>query len=307
MHEHGKLVRLATVVSISVALVLILLKLIAWFRSDAISVQATLIDSVLDAMASFVNFFVVRQALKPADEEHRFGHGKIEALAALLQSAFIAGSALWLMMAAARRFSEPVEVQETTFGVIVMVISTLFALGLVAFQKYVIRKTRSTAVQADAAHYVSDILVNLSVIGALLGSGLPAGRWLDPCLGLLISFYICFSAWNISKQSIDMLIDRELPNDQRHQIIKLIQSHPQAKGYHDLRTRSAGSQTFIQFHLELDPDLSLLQAHHISEEVLNSIQEHFPHAEIIIHEDIHPPAGKYPTGRKRPWEIREKA
>lgn len=287
LNQRAYLVRWATLASVTVAFILIFLKTIAWLRSDSVSLQATLIDSVLDAMASLVNFFAVRQALKPPDKEHRFGHGKIEALASLLQSAFIAGSALWLLMESVRRFSTPPEIHETGFGLLVMIFSIVITVALVIFQKFVIYKTRSTAIKADAAHYLGDILVNIGVIVALLGSHLSWGALIDPMIGLLISFYICFSAWNISKESIDMLIDRELPDETRQKIIDLIYSHPKVCGYHDLRTRSSGHQEFIQLHLELDGHMSLTEAHDISESVMETIQKAFPYGEIIIHEDIH--------------------
>lgn len=286
MCERALLVRLATWVSVCVAFLLISVKLVAWLRTDSMSLQATLIDSVLDAMASLINFFAVRQALKPADNEHRFGHGKIEALASLLQSAFIAGSALWLLIESLKRFKDPSTIHEIHFGLGVMIFSIVMTLALIFFQRYIIYKTRSTAIKADAAHYVGDVLVNCAVIIALIGSQNSWSIYLDPLIGILISFYICFSAWNISKESIDMLIDREIPESEREKIIQLIFQDEAVKGYHDLRTRMAGHQEFIQFHLELDGSLSLKEAHTISDRVMCTIQKVFPYAEILIHEDV---------------------
>lgn len=282
--QTARLMRLATYASISVALILIVGKLIAWGLSDSISLLATLIDSVLDALASLINLIAVRHALTPADKEHRFGHGKAEALAGLSQSMFIAGSAGFLLLEAGRRIVDPVSVQYAGISIAVMVFSMAATLMLVLFQNYVIRKTQSTAIRADALHYKSDLVINASVILALWLSmrGLPQ---FDAPIGMLIAVYILYSAWEIIRVSYDQLMDRELPDQERSKIKQIVLKHPKAKGLHDLRTRSSGTVTFIQLHLELDDDLSLLQAHNISDEVEESLLLEYPGAEIIIHID----------------------
>lgn len=282
--QTARLMRLATYASISVALILIVGKLIAWGLSDSISLLATLIDSVLDALASLINLIAVRHALTPADKEHRFGHGKAEALAGLSQSMFIAGSAGFLLLEAGRRIVDPVSVQYAGISIAVMVFSIAATLLLVLFQNYVIRKTQSTAIRADALHYKSDLVINASVILALWLSirGLPQ---FDAPIGMLIAVYILYSAWEIIRVSYDQLMDRELPDQERSKIKQIVLKHPKAKGLHDLRTRSSGTVTFIQLHLELDDDLSLLQAHNISDEVEESLLLEYPGAEIIIHID----------------------
>lgn len=282
--QTARLMRLATYASISVALILIVGKLIAWGLSDSISLLATLIDSVLDALASLINLIAVRHALTPADKEHRFGHGKAEALAGLSQSMFIAGSAGFLLLEAGRRIVDPVSVQYAGISIAVMVFSIAATLMLVLFQNYVIRKTQSTAIRADALHYKSDLVINASVILALWLSmrGLPQ---FDAPIGMLIAVYILYSAWEIIRVSYDQLMDRELPDQERSKIKQIVLKHPKAKGLHDLRTRSSGTVTFIQLHLELDDDLSLLQAHNISDEVEESLLLEYPGAEIIIHID----------------------
>lgn len=282
--QTARLMRLATYASISVALILIVGKLIAWGLSDSISLLATLIDSVLDALASLINLIAVRHALTPADKEHRFGHGKAEALAGLSQSMFIAGSAGFLLLEAGRRMVDPVSVQYAGISIAVMVFSIAATLLLVLFQNYVIRKTQSTAIRADALHYKSDLVINASVILALWLSmrGLPQ---FDAPIGMLIAVYILYSAWEIIRVSYDQLMDRELPDQERSKIKQIVLEHPKAKGLHDLRTRSSGTVTFIQLHLELDDDLSLLQAHNISDEVEESLLLEYPGAEIIIHID----------------------
>ena len=282
--ETAKLLRLATYASISVALILIVAKLIAWGLSDSVSLLATLIDSVLDALASLINLIAVRHALTPADKEHRFGHGKAEALAGLSQSMFIAGSAGFLLLEAGRRLISPIAVESVGISMLVMVFSIVATLLLLSFQAHVIRKTNSTAIRADALHYRSDLLVNASVILALW---LSVKGWagFDALFACAIAIYILYSAWEIITVSYDHLMDRELPDEQREEIERLVLQHKSARGLHDLRSRHSGTVTFIQLHLELDDDLSLLEAHKISDEVELCLLEAFPGSEIIIHID----------------------
>jgi ferrous-iron efflux pump FieF len=291
--ETARLLRLATYASISVALVLILAKLVAWGLSDSVSLLATLIDSVLDALASMINLVAVRHALTPADKEHRFGHGKAEALAGLSQSMFIAGSAGFLLLEAVRRIISPIAVEAVGLGMLVMVFSIVATLLLLAIQNHVIRKTNSTAIRADALHYRTDLLVNGSVILALW---LSVQGWagFDALFACAIAIYILYSAWEIIKVSYDHLMDRELPDEQREEIKTLVLVHKSVRGMHDLRSRHSGTVTFIQFHLELDDDLSLLEAHKISDEVEMHLLEAYPGSEIIIHIDPQSVVGHEP-------------
>ncbi len=276
--------RLATYASVGVALVLIAAKLLAWGLSGSVSLMATLIDSTLDALASLVNLFAVRHALSPADREHRFGHGKAEALAGLGQSAFIAGSAGFLLVESARRVVNPVPIAAYEIGMAVMVFSIAATILLLVLQRHVIRRTGSTAIRADALHYRTDLLVNGSVIVALV---LSARGWpgFDALFAIGIALYILYSAWEIVKQAFDHLMDRELPDSERQEIMRLAASHAEVRGLHDLRSRRSGTATFIQLHLELDDYLTLLEAHRISDEVEESIAAAYPGAEIIIHID----------------------
>ena len=289
--ETAKLLRLATYASISVALILIVAKLIAWGLSDSVSLLATLIDSVLDALASLINLIAVRHALTPADKEHRFGHGKAEALAGLSQSMFIAGSAGFLLLEAGRRLISPIAVESVGVSMLVMVFSIIATLLLLSFQAHVIRKTNSTAIRADALHYRTDLLVNASVILALW---LSVKGWagFDALFACAIAIYILYSAWEIITVSYDHLMDRELPDEQREEIERLVLQHRSARGLHDLRSRHSGTVTFIQLHLELDDDLSLLEAHKISDEVELCLLEAFPGSEIIIHIDPQSAVGR---------------
>ena len=282
--ETARLLRLATYASTSVAIFLIGAKLIAWNASGSVSLLATMIDSMLDALASIINLVAVRHALTPADKEHRFGHGKAEALAGLSQSLFIAGSAGFLLLEAGRRIVNPAQVESIELGIVVMVISIVATLLLLGFQQHVIRKTNSTAIRADALHYRTDLMVNSSVIVALL---LATIGWdgFDGLFAAAIGLYILYSAREIIITSYDHLMDRELPDEDREKIKALVLKHPSARGLHDLRSRHSGTMTFIQLHLELDDDLSLLEAHKISDEVEDNIHSAFPGSEVIIHID----------------------
>jgi len=282
--EAARLMRLATYASVAVAASLISAKAVAWWVSGSVSLLATLIDSALDALASLLNLLAVRHALSPADIEHRFGHGKAEALAGLGQSVFIAVSAGFLLVESARRVFSPVPVQGLELGVAVMLVSIAATLLLLAFQRHVVRRTGSTAIMADALHYRTDLLVNGSVILALV---LSSRGWpgFDALFALGIAAYILYSAWRIVVHSFDHLMDRELPHEERERIMQLATAHPDVRGLHDLRTRRSGLATFIQLHLELDDFLTLLEAHRISDEVELSIHKAFPGAGVIIHFD----------------------
>lgn len=276
--------RLATYASITVAVTLVIAKTIAWALTDSVSLLATLIDSTLDTLASLINLIAVRHAISPADKEHRFGHGKAEALAGLAQAAFIAGSAGFLMLESGRRLLNPVPLESYGPGMVVMVFSIAATLILLTFQRYVIRKTNSTAIKADALHYRTDFMVNGSVILALW---LAAEGWggFDALFAIGIAVYILYSSWEIVQQSLDDLMDRELPTTEREAIERIATAHPQVHGMHDLRSRRSGMATFLQLHLEVDDDLTLLEAHNISDEVEWKLQETYPTAEIIIHID----------------------
>lgn len=282
--ETARLMRLATYASVTVAVVLVVAKLVAWGMSGSVSLLATLIDSSLDGLASLINLFAVRHALSPADREHRFGHGKAEALAGLGQAAFITGSAGFLLLESTRRIVDPLPVQAHGVGMAVMAFSILATLLLLAFQRHVIRRTDSTAIKADALHYRTDLLVNASVMLALWlsGWGWPG---FDALFAIGIALYILYSAWEIVMQALDHLMDRELPDMERENIARIARGHPLVRGLHDLRSRRSGTAAFIQLHLELDDDLRLVEAHRISDEVEMDIQRNYPNAEIIIHID----------------------
>ncbi|GEO81322.1 cation diffusion facilitator family transporter [Pararhodospirillum oryzae] len=284
----GRLMRRASQASVTVAAILVAAKLGAWLMTDSVAVLSTLIDSLLDAAASLVTLVAVRQALTPADEEHRFGHGKAEPLAGLGQSAFIAGSGALLLMQAIARLVEPAPVRDGMVGIAVMGLSIALTLLLVTFQRHVIRKTGSVAIGADSLHYTGDLLTNLAVIASLLVGMVVDIPRLDPLLALGIAAYLMANAWTIGVRSIHLLMDSELPDADRDHILDLCRRHPQVRDVHDLRTRSSGPLTFIQLHLELDAGQTLLSAHAVAVEVEAALHEAFPNADILIHQD---PAG----------------
>ncbi len=282
--QAARLMRLATYASVSVAGLLIVTKLVAWQMSGSVSLLATLVDSILDALASLVNLFAVRHALAPADDEHRFGHGKAEALAGLGQATLITGSSMFLMYEAVQRLLDPVAVEGYQLGMWVMVFSIAMTLLLLTFQRHVILRTDSTAIRADALHYRTDLLVNA---GVLLALALSRWGWpgFDPLFAIAIAFYILYSAWEIISHAFDHLMDRELPDEERLEIEQTVLAHAEVRGLHDLRTRRSGTATFVQMHVELDDHLSLLEAHRIAEEVEAAVVAAFPGAEVIIHPD----------------------
>lgn len=286
--QNARLMRRATYASVSVAGTLVVVKSAAWLLTDSIAMLSTLIDSLLDAAASLVNLMAVGQALKPADRAHRFGHGKAEPLAGLGQAALIAGSAAFLLFAAGHRLFQPRPIDNSAIGVGVMVFAIVLTLVLVRFQRYVVGETKSVAISADSLHYVSDLLVNIGVIVALVLVTTLGWVWVDPVFGLAVAVFILYSTWKIVARALDMLMDRELPDEDRARIREIALGHAEVRDMHDLRTRSSGRDTFIQLHLELDGDLTLNRAHQISDAVEATIRAAFPGAEIIIHQD---PAG----------------
>ncbi|MFP6699797.1 MAG: cation diffusion facilitator family transporter [Alphaproteobacteria bacterium] len=286
--RHARLLRLATRAAVGVAGLLIVAKLAAWFLTDSVAILSSLMDSVLDVGASLVNMYAVAHALVPADREHRFGHGKAEALAGLAQSAFISGSALFLVAEAGQRLIEPRAIVRDEIGIAVMVLSLVLTIGLVIFQRHVVKRTRSVAISADSMHYRGDILANLGVILALVLAGRFGWIYADAIIALLVAAYILQGAWGIIKSALDQLMDRELPEPQRQRIRQIALAHDRVEDVHDLRTRSSGVQSFIQLHMELDGELTLMQSHEIADEVEDAIRAAFPGAEVIIHQD---PAG----------------
>lgn len=279
------LVKKASYASVCVAVILIVIKFIAWYATNSLSLQATLIDSLLDAAASIINMIAIRHAHRPPNEKYRFGHGKSEAIAAIGQSLFITGSGLWLVYEGTHRLLDQEPITGSAMGIGVMVISMALTYFLIKFQLYVVERTNSAAINADSLHYRSDFLINGGVIVSLVCSFYLGLTWFDPLFGAVIAIYIIYTAWQIASDAFGVLMDKELNPEVRKKITAIARKHPQVHGTHQLRTRSSGFRTFIQLHLELDGNLTLLQAHAIADAVENDIMQEFPEAEVIIHED----------------------
>ena len=282
--DSERLLKRVTTASVMVACGLIMVKLAAWLITGSVSILASLVDSIMDAGASIINLLAVRYSLVPPDDEHRFGHGKAQSVAGLMQATFIAGSGLFLILEAVNRLLNPQPLEAVGIGVFVMVLAIVVTLGLVLFQQYVIRRTGSAAIKADAMHYKMDLLTNASIIVALL---LTQVGWsgIDPLFALVIAGYILHGSWKIGQESFHELIDRELPDEERKQITRIATRHPQVHSIHDLRTRLSGHMKIIQLHLDLSDELSLVEAHEIAEQVETAIKHAFPNADVVIHQD----------------------
>ncbi len=283
--NHEKLMRNATYCSVATSMIIIIIKVIAWVYTDSLSLLASLADSVLDVITSLINLFAVHYALQPADDDHRFGHGKAEDIAAFAQSAFIAGSGLFIVIEAIGRSINPQELHNESVGIYVMVISTLLTIGLVSFQKYVIAKTNSSVIKADFLHYITDIAVNMMVIISLLASIYMDLGVADTIISFIIAAYIFRGAWSVGRGAFDNLMDKEMPDSDRKMIMECILSNKNVRGLHDLRTRVSGMRKFIQFHVELDGTMTLKSANSIADDLENSLEKLFPHAEVIVHQD----------------------
>lgn len=290
----ARLMRLATYASVGVAATLISVKLGALYATGAAVILATLIDSILDGAASLLNLLAVRHSLQPADSEHRFGHGKAEALAGLGQAAFIGGSAVFLGFESVQRILDPQPVVQSTIGIAVTLFALVLTIALVGFQRYVVRASGSVAVGADALHYASDVMLNLGVIAGLVLAGRFGLIFADPLIALAIAGWIGYSAVQIFRTSYDQIMDRELPDEDRNKVREIALAHKEVMAIHDVRSRLAGTTPFIQLHLEMQPDMTLHAAHKIADEVEARVKAAFPGAEVIIHQD---PAGfeKHPA------------
>lgn len=286
--DPAALRRVAATVSLGLATLLALLKLAAAIATGSLAVLSSLIDSLADIVASAITFVSVRISQQPPDRSHRFGHGKAESLSALAQAALVAGSAVFVLIDAARRFARPEPVASTGLGIAVM----LFAIGatflLVTFQRHVVRVTGSQAIDADSLHYRADLLTNLVVLGSLALAGRAGLVWLDPAAGAVVALYLGWHAVAIGRDAVDVLMDHELPPEARQRIKDIVLAHPEVRGLHDLRTRESGHTQFIELHLELDGEMSVRAAHDVTDAIERELFEAFPAAEVILHQE---PAG----------------
>lgn len=278
-------VRMTALLAVGVAVVMIVMKAGAWFVTGSVALLGSFLDSIVDLSLSVMNFFAIRHAQTPADREHRFGHGKAEALAALAQPVLLSLSAIYLLYEAVLALLVPKPIHQSMIGITVILISIVLTSGLVFVQRRVAKTTQSVAIAADSAHYEADLYMNGAIIIALVLSGQFQLPYIDPLLGLVVAGLMANSARQIFISAGNQLMDRELAETQRAEIKRIILSHPLVLGLHDLRTRRAGTIMFIQCHIELDGDITLNMAHRISDAVEASIMQAFPMAEVLIHQD----------------------
>lgn len=293
--QRARLVTLASQAAVATATVLVAAKLWAYWQSDSVSVLASLVDSLMDGAASLINLVAVRYSLAPADSQHRFGHGKAESIAALMQAAFIAGSGLFLVTESLSRLLRPRPLEDPALGVAVMGGAIVLTLLLQAVQRHVVRRTGSQAIAADALHYRMDLLSQTAIIAALF---LAQSGWVaaDAIFALGIAGYILHGAWRIGAEAIQDLLDRELDSSTRTLIIRCATAHPEVVGVHSLRSRRAGGTAIVQLHLDMDAALTLAEAHRIGDEVSDEIRAALPGTDVLIHPDPVARAAAMPLG-----------
>jgi cation diffusion facilitator family transporter len=282
--EHARLLHLATRASLAIASILIVAKAVAWWMSGSVSLLAGLTDSLLDGAASFLNLLAVHYALRPADDDHRYGHGKAEALSGMAQALFIAVSAFLIAFQAIERIQHPAPLTAPGLGIVVILFSIVLTVGLLMLQHRVVKETGSAAIRADSLHYRSDLLLNISILCALV---LAWFGWqqLDAWFGLGIAVYILWSAFQIARETASVLMDAELPVEVSAHMLALACSVPGVLGAHDLRTRISGNHWFVQLHLELPGDLILSVAHGLCDRAAEAISREYPKAEVLVHAD----------------------
>jgi ferrous-iron efflux pump FieF len=266
-------------------LFLLLLKSAAAWETGSVAMLGSLADTALDLLASLVTLYGVRVAATPADHDHRYGHGKAEALAALFQVALITASAAAIGWRAVIRLTEEQRATDVEFGVGVSLVAIGVTFALLAYQRKIIAQTGSVAIRADNIHYQSDLLLNLAVAAALLLDQVAGFTGADPIFGIAIALWLAWGAFKASSQAIDQLMDKEWPEDKRRRFLDAAARHPQLKGIHDIRTRRSGSRDFAQFHMYVAPDMTVEAAHHVMDEVEARIAQEFPGVEVLIHLD----------------------
>lgn len=283
--EAEKLLKRATTASVAVAITLILLKTWGYIESGSVAIFGTLLDSVMDSLSSIIIFIAVRFSITPADDDHRFGHGKAEAIAGLLQAFIITVTSFLLVYEVYDKIKNPQLIGQTDLGIGIIVASIILTVLLVIYQRYVAKKTKSIAIEADGMHYTGDILLNIGVAIALVLGGYFNMVYADPFFGGVACLYLLHSAWEVFKASTDVLMDKEMSEEEKERIISIIKSHDRVIDFHELRTRSSGLNIFIQFHLDLERGISLYDAHSISDQVEEKIMKAYPTAEVFIHAD----------------------
>lgn len=275
----------AALASVAVAVSLLVVKTYAAWHTGSVAMLGSLADTGLDLLASLVTLYGVKLAAEPADHDHRFGHGKAEALAALFQVVLITASAIGIAWRAVQRFSAPQVNEDASLGIGVSLLAIAATFALLTYQRNVIRRTGSVAILADNVHYQSDVLLNVAVIAALVLDQYLGLAGADPVFGIAIALWLAWGAFQASTKAIDMLMDKEWPEEQRAAFMEVAARQPGIRGIHDFRTRRAGSHDFAQFHMEVDPMLTVAAAHDIVEDVEIALRRHFPRVETLIHLD----------------------
>lgn len=293
VHDHvhagrARLTRSAAYASIATALFLAVLKGWATWRTGSTAMLGSLADTALDLVASLTTLAGVWYAAQPADREHRFGHGKAEALAAIGQVMLIAISAIGIAVRAISQLSGTQPTAAASEGIAVSAVAMAATLALLAWQRHVVRQTGSVAIQTDHVHYQSDLLLNLAVIAALALDQYVGLSQADPLFGLAIALWLGWGAWRAASAAVDQLLDREWPEEKRLAFVEVAARHPELSHLHDLRTRTSGMHDFVQFHVGLPHEMTVSEAHDVIERVENDLCAAFPGVEVLIHID---PAG----------------
>lgn len=286
--DPAALVRLAAKASLTVAVLLTVAKLAAALAADSLAVLASMIDSLADIGGSLITFLAVRVSQQPPDRTHRFGHGKAESLSALAQASLVMGSALFILIGAGGRLLDPRVIAPGFFPLAVLVGAIGLTLALVTLQRWVVHRTGSTAIAADRLHYTADLVTNLGVLLTLVATTRLGIAWLDPLAGALVALYLAWQAARLGRSAIDTLMDRELGGAERRRIEALVRDHPDVADLHDLRTRRAGTTTFIELHVEIDGAMSVRRAHRVTDALEARLADALGETEIIIHQE---PAG----------------
>jgi ferrous-iron efflux pump FieF len=280
---HGDLTRSAALASVAMALVLVGLKVWAAWATGSTAMLGSLADTALDLFASVITLFGVRYAAMPADDEHRFGHGKAEALAAMVQLMLISVSAIWIGWRSVERWMGGAVTAEAEYGIGVSLVAILLTLGLLAWQRRVIARTGSVAIATDSLHYQSDVALNVAVIVALVLDGMLGLRGADPLFGIGIAAWLLWGAWRSTSHVLDQLLDREWPVERKRTLLDALADFPEAKTIHLLKTRTSGAQEFVQFHLWFPADTSIAVAHEVMVLMEERIEALFPGVEVMIH------------------------
>ncbi len=283
----GVLTRRVTTLSVATAVVLVAAKTAAWLASGSVALLASLADSGLDLLASLITLYAVRYAVAPPDAEHRFGHGKAEAFASLMQAGLVFASAALIGREAIAGLLNPQPIDASGWAIAVMAPSVVLTFGLISVQSWVLKRTRSVAVTGDRAHYAADLISNLAAMAGIAGASLLGLHWLDAAAGLLVAVWLLWGAIGVFREAGNQLMDHELPEEDRARIIALMTQDPRIQDVHQLRTRASGPYIHIQMHADLDPDSTLAEAHAAVVAAENRVLAAFPAADIIIHPDPH--------------------